>query len=108
MVLSGDSTANYEEFESAFSAGCAAISSAAASESKDGSNPSPASNPDHSADVARSLKAVSFLRRLQSLQMPMSHRLSGSRTGSSGLSSLLTTAQSRGTKNYIDEILNVL
>lgn len=100
MVLSGDSTSNYEEFETAFRAGCAAVVAAKSTPvGAEGGAAPEAASVDHTALVERCVKAVSFIRRLQSLQVPISRRL-GSGGGSSGLTSLLTTAQSRGNSAF--------
>lgn len=119
IVLSGDTKSDYEAYESAFStgfivviftwlfagcltmalicAGCAAILTAKAASTGDGGDtPAAPLDPEHEAMVARCIKAVSFIRRLQSLQAPLSRRFKGAGGSSGGLSSLLTSAQSRG------------
>lgn len=73
-----------------------ATKSAAAGDEGNAAVKPPGSDTEHDALVARCIKAVAFIRRLQSLQVPLSRRLAGSTGSSGGLSSLLTTAQSRG------------
>jgi hypothetical protein len=99
MVLSGDSTANFEAYETAFKTGCAAVEAHKAAPAAEGaaSESAAGSSAEHASQVSRCVKAVSFIRRVQSLQVPLSHRLAKAGSGGgSGLTSLLTTAQSRG------------
>ena len=104
LILSGDSSSagRFDEYESAFTQGCAAIAEAkAAAAAATGVNASSRTSANTGGDTdtalaTRYLAAVSFIRRLQSLQAPLSQRLMGS-GGTSGaiFTSLLTTAQSR-------------
>ena len=101
LVLASDSSTiggKFDEFESAFSQGCAALlgqrqMDQAAGNGITGEN-SPKDVANTQTSVTKSLAAVAFLRRLQSLQGPLSQRMVGG-GGAATLTSLFTTAQSR-------------